>query len=423
VKRAIAAGGAAALAARGAYAALRRWPPGGAKTWTQTNHRGELVTLLEGPAVAVGAVAAQLARATVTGAAPARPLTPPAHPKRTRAFALSGPCPSGSLAALPPGFRETGFREPGYRPPAARGDLAVAVAGLGALGFGVLDDLRGSGQRRGLRGHLGALAHGEVTTGTVKLAGLAATGLAAALLDPGTPAAVHPGAGRRRAALPGAVPGGAGPAGNAPRAGRTADVLVNAGLIAGGANLLNLFDLRPGRAIKVAVLSAGLITAGGRGAGLDAIAVPVGAALALLPDDLGERAMLGDAGANALGAMLGAAAARALPGRARLGLLAAMIALTAASEKVSFTRVIAATPALNWLDMAGRRPPAPAGPAPAGPVPGTAPLSAPVPASPDEPRARRRRPGRHPRMVTRVSRSRPGAWGAGLVTALVRQEP
>jgi UDP-GlcNAc:undecaprenyl-phosphate/decaprenyl-phosphate GlcNAc-1-phosphate transferase len=333
VKRALAVGAASAFAARGAYAALRRWPPAGAETWTRTNHRGEFVTLLEGPALAAGAVTAQLVSAAVTSDG-----------------ARSGPSP-------------------------ARGDLAVAVAGLGALGFGVLDDLRGSGQRRGLRGHLGALAHGEVTTGTVKLAGLAATGLAAALLGAGKPAtggpvpahAGQPGAGTRLA--------GPGPAVN---------VLVNAGLIAGGANLLNLFDLRPGRAIKVAALSAGLITAGGalaggsaaaeplrppggagpgstrtRRAGLDAVAGPAGAALALLPDDLGERAMLGDAGANALGAMLGAAAARALPGRVRIGLLAGIIALTVASEKVSFTRVIEASPPLRWLDLAGRRPPAP----------------------------------------------------------------
>ena len=105
----------------------------------------------------------------------------------------------------------------------------MAVAGGGALGFGVLDDLAGSGKRRGLKGHLGALAHGEVTTGSVKLAGLAATGLAGGLL----------------------------------LGGRRSDVLINAALIAGGANLLNLFDLRPGRAVKVAALSAGLIAAGG----------------------------------------------------------------------------------------------------------------------------------------------------------------
>jgi UDP-GlcNAc:undecaprenyl-phosphate GlcNAc-1-phosphate transferase len=247
------------------------------------------------------------------------------------------------------------------------------------VAFGVIDDLRGSGKRRGLRGHLGALAHGEVTTGTVKLAGLAASGLGAAVLEGGDPA----------------------------------DVAINAGLIAGGANLLNLFDLRPGRAIKVATLTAGLIAVGsalspgaakaapGRLAGLQAVAVPAGAALALLPADLGERAMLGDAGANALGAMLGAAAAQTLPKSTRAGLLAGIVALTVASEKVSFTRVIEATPALRWLDMLGRRP-----------VPFTAPVTvshagaagAPAAEPVTLPRTerlsrwlRRRRPGRHRR--------------------------
>jgi hypothetical protein len=66
--------------------------------------------------------------------------------------------------------------------------------------------------------------------------------------------------------------------------------------------------------------------------------------------------MLGDAGANALGAMLGVAACAALPRPARLALLAVIVALTGISEKVSFTKVIARTPALNWLDMLGRRP-------------------------------------------------------------------
>ena len=53
--------------------------------------------------------------------------------------------------------------------------------------------------------------------------------------------------------------------------------------------------------------------------------------------------------------MLGASAA-GLPRPARIVLLAGIAGLTAASEKVSFTKVIARTPALNWLDMLGRRP-------------------------------------------------------------------
>ena len=48
----------AAAVARASYAALKRRPPGGAGTWTRTNHRGEPVTLLEGPALAIAAIAA-----------------------------------------------------------------------------------------------------------------------------------------------------------------------------------------------------------------------------------------------------------------------------------------------------------------------------------------------------------------------------
>jgi len=270
----LARGVVAAAASWAAHKTLTRFPPGGEKTWTRTNHRGEPVTLLEGPSVALGAIAAQFL-----------------YPERS--------VPSRTARAL-------------------------ALAGAGALGFGVYDDLAGSGKRRGLRGHLGALAHGEVTTGTIKLAGLSATGLASAMLA----------------------------------GGQSADVVINAGLIAGGANLLNLFDLRPGRAIKVAAASGALLAAGG-GEGAVPVAAPIGAALALLPEDLGERAMLGDAGANALGAMLGAAAAVSLPRPARIAVLAGVVALTAASEKVSFTRVIERTPPLRWLDMLGRRPVAP----------------------------------------------------------------
>ncbi|MGH3233763.1 MAG: hypothetical protein ACRDOH_11005 [Streptosporangiaceae bacterium] len=287
---AAAAGAMAAGAARLAYAAMNRRPPAGPKTWSRTNHRGEPVTLLEGPAVALGAIAGVLAQAglaSVTGSAGGR------------------------------------------RGASWRSTAAMALGGAGAAAFGAYDDLAGSGDRRGFRGHLGALRHGEVTTGAVKLGGIGATGIISAALAGGSPA----------------------------------DLVINVGLVAGGANLLNLFDLRPGRAIKVAVASGALIGAAGQdgvaaprlGAALGLLP-PLAAALALLPEDLGERAMLGDAGANALGAMLGVSAA-GLPRPARIALLAGIAGLTAASEKVSFTKVIERTPALRWLDMLGRRPP------------------------------------------------------------------
>lgn len=276
--------GLAAGCGLGCYRVLRRRPPGGPVAWQRLNHRAGQLTLLAGPAAAAGTAAA---------------------------------------AALGPGIQ-------------GRTRAALAVAAAGAAGFGGYDDFAGSGERRGFRGHLGALARGEVTTGTVKLAGLAATGLTAAALLGGGPL----------------------------------DLTVNTGLIAGGANLVNLFDLRPGRAMKVTLAGAGLLAATCPPAAA-AAAAPAGAALGLLREDLAERAMLGDAGANALGAALGTAAGAGLPRSARFAVLAVIAGLTAASERVSFTAVIARTPVLNWLDMLGRRPARPA-PAGAAAVAGTA---------------------------------------------------
>lgn len=66
--------------------------------------------------------------------------------------------------------------------------------------------------------------------------------------------------------------------------------------------------------------------------------------------------MLGDSGANALGALLGVALAARTGPVGRAGILAALVALTAASEKVSFTKVIQNTRGLRELDALGRRP-------------------------------------------------------------------
>jgi len=285
--RAVGAAMVAAGAARLSYSLLRARPPGGAAQWTRTNHRGDEVTLLEGPSLAIGGVAGALAAAAMTS---------------------------------------------GTRTSERRRHLAMAMAGAGAAAFGGYDDLAGNASSRGFHGHVGALRQGEVTTGVVKLAGIGATGLAAALLA---------GSDDRR-----------GP-GRASSAAAVADIVINAGLVAGGANLVNLFDLRPGRAIKFALVAGGLLAPSGPARA--ASAAPLAAAVALLPEDLGERAMLGDAGANALGAMLGVAAT-ALPRRSRIAALAVIVGLTAASEVVSFSRVIERTGPLRWADMLGRRP-------------------------------------------------------------------
>ena len=213
---------------------------------------------------------------------------------------------------------------------------AAALVGTVSGVVGGYDDHAGArpdqARDKGLAGHLAALRAGRVSAGAVKVAGLGAAGLAAGLLTRSTAAR----------------PSGPGPSVLA----GAADVVLTTGLVAGTANLVNLLDLRPGRAAKAGSLLALPLLAGPAG-GL--AAGPLGAALAVLPTDLDERVMLGDCGANALGAVLGLrlAAGRSRPGR--VVALGVVTALTLASEKVSFTRVIESTPGLRELDRLGRR--------------------------------------------------------------------
>ncbi|MER5944232.1 MULTISPECIES: hypothetical protein [unclassified Streptomyces] len=168
--------------------------------------------------------------------------------------------------------------------------VAVAVAGI----CGAYDDVAGAGDaRRGFRAHLSALRDGEVTSGAVKLFGISAAGLVAgAFLKE-----------------------------------RPLDKLLAGVVIAGAAHFVNLVDVRPGRAAAcVLAFGAPGLLRGGAGARIAATAM--GAAAAVLPDDLGERAMIGDTGAHALGAALGAAV---VAGNGRAGLVAHAAAVVAAA--------------------------------------------------------------------------------------------
>lgn len=204
------------------------------------------------------------------------------------------------------------------------GRLAVMVAATGLGLVGAFDDLAGGGDRRGFRGHLGALAGGRLTTGAAKLL----VGAAVAVV------AVGPMSG-----------------------GGTARLVADAALVALAANLANLLDRAPGRTTKVSLATfAGLAAGAGAATVLVPVAVVVGAAGALLLDDLRERLMLGDAGANVLGGVLGLGAVVACAPGTRLVALVVVAALNLASEVVSFSRVIDAVAPLRALDRAGRRP-------------------------------------------------------------------
>src|SRR5690606_28364323 len=132
------------------------------------------------------------------------------------------------------------------------------------------------------------------------------------------------------------------------------DSILGGAAVAGCANLANLLDLRPGRALKAGLLAGTPLVLTGPGSAPAAVALGAGAAL--LPDALRGTAMLGDTGADPWGAVLGLALVERSGTTGRAGALAVLTALTLASERIGFTRVIESTPGLRELDALGRRP-------------------------------------------------------------------
>lgn len=187
------------------------------------------------------------------------------------------------------------------------------LAGL----VGLIDDLLGSREVGGLGGHLGRLfRHGELTTGSLKLIVL---GLAALLASSDVSLGWY--------RLPGAL------------------------LVALSTNGLNLLDLRPGRALKVFFLFA--LPLGFR-AGESFLWAALGPAVAFWPWDLGGRAMLGDAGANPLGFIVGyGLIATASPVVIGLGVLGFGL-LHLYSERASISQAIDRIGWLRFLDQLGR---------------------------------------------------------------------
>jgi UDP-N-acetylmuramyl pentapeptide phosphotransferase/UDP-N-acetylglucosamine-1-phosphate transferase len=238
------------------------------------------------------------------------------------------PVGAGVVVALVPVFAEAvrltaGAAGIGMRSiTAPRAAVAIAAVGFGLLGL--LDDVAGAADERGLRGHIGALvAGGRLTTGGLKLAGGTAVAIVAVAPIPHT---------------------SFGP------------FVVDAALVALAANLGNLFDRAPGRTVKVglvAFLALAVLTV--VPPSLVPTAVVAGAALGLLLDDLHERLMLGDAGANVIGAAIGVGCVVATPLAARVGVLVALAAANVTSEWVSFSRIIEGAAPLRALDRWGRR--------------------------------------------------------------------
>lgn len=229
--------------------------------------------------------------------------------------------------------------------------LLAAGGVVAAFSFtaGVVDDAYGSGASRGFRGHLRQLTRGRLSTGGLKIVVVGTVSLGAAIWL--APIAVW----------------GTESASAFENAGSLVRVLLAGASIAFTANLVNLLDLRPGRALKSHVILsfggvAGAVAMIGTAelrtaliTGAVAVIMLLGPVVAMWRYDLGEQAMLGDAGANAMGAVSGVFIVSGLS----LGWLVAyalfVFGLNLISERVSFSRVIEANTVLRRLDEFGRK--------------------------------------------------------------------
>lgn len=194
----------------------------------------------------------------------------------------------------------------------------LALSGYTCLGL--VDDFWGSGGCRGLAGHIKSLLRGRLTTGSLK-----------------------------------ALAGGALALFISAASGEWAVIPVNALIIALSVNMINLLDLRPGRAGKgFLFLSALVLSAFPDREEVVLMAALAGSLLAYLPFDLKARAMMGDTGSNALGAAMGVTAAWIFDLKTKVLYLAVLALIHLLAEKHSLTGIIASNRVLDYLDRLGR---------------------------------------------------------------------
>jgi len=201
---------------------------------------------------------------------------------------------------------------------------SLLILVLGMCFLGLLDDLLGSRETRGFKGHVREAVRRRFTTGFLKALGGFLLAIAA----------------------------------SAPFSRHIWELFLNGALIALCANLFNLLDMRPGRALKVFFpLLAGVIALNWS---LENAFIPyllsVGAvAIVLFPGDMSGRFMLGDSGSNVLGATVGFGIAIGAGTWWKLGVMVLFACLNLLSEKYSFSRIISSNRVLNWLDSLGRK--------------------------------------------------------------------
>lgn len=199
--------------------------------------------------------------------------------------------------------------------------LFMYIFGMISMFFaGILDDILGNRDVSGLKGHFKSLLKGSLTTGGFKaLFG----GFIGIVISIGVSKNIT-------------------------------DIIINTLIIALSTNLMNLLDLRPGRAIKVYILiMVGIfITLTGYIKLLPLLILPN--VLAYFNYDLKAKAMMGDTGSNVLGISIGILFVMGYSLQVRIAWLVFLVFIHILTEKYSLTKIIENNKVLNYIDKLGR---------------------------------------------------------------------
>ncbi|MGI8731288.1 MAG: hypothetical protein ACR2LK_15140 [Solirubrobacteraceae bacterium] len=200
-------------------------------------------------------------------------------------------------------------------------DLSIVIAFVpGVALLGLIDDVL-AGSQRGVRGHAQSLLRGGLSTGLLKALGTLGLALLVASSLPGS----------------------------------DTDFLIAAAVLVLATNAFNLLDLRPGRSVRTLVLlGIGLTASTQLLEPLWALGILLGPLLVVGFYDLREKAMLGDCGSNAVGAMAGVWIVLALEPSEQLVALAILAAVNLLGELFSLSKIIEKVPVIKQLDSLGR---------------------------------------------------------------------
>ena len=199
--------------------------------------------------------------------------------------------------------------------------IFIFLFGLVSMFFaGILDDIIGNRDVSGLKGHFKSLFKGKLTTGGFKalFGGFIGIVISIAISK------------------------------------NIYDIVINTLIIALSTNLMNLLDLRPGRAIKgyLVISLVLLFTLGEYTRNLLLLILPN--VVAYFNQDLKAKAMMGDTGSNVLGISIGILFVMGYSLKVRLIWLAFLIFIHILTEKYSLTKIIENNKFLNFIDKLGR---------------------------------------------------------------------